>query len=111
MPGRHATTSTRPRPTPVKICAFSHELFDLQCQGFLSINHRAWYSSPLCYQLQRLMNGEPRTREQLRVLCDTRHNHSPAEKVLAQYEKTEEMIAAKQIREVIDPAIRGEISE
>jgi hypothetical protein len=106
---RHATTSARPHATPVYICAHCHTCHDLSCAGQLSMVHRAWYCSPLCYQMQRMLNGEPMTQGVMRVLCESRDEHFPSDKLLAQFERTEDLIETKQIREVKHKEIRDEL--
>jgi hypothetical protein len=73
--------------------------------------HRAWYCSPTCYQLKRLLVGEPVSQDQLRLLAAIRERHYPEEKMAAQKEHTEQMINDREIKVIVDKAIRDEYGE
>ena len=103
------SSATAKRPVPVRICAYSHTAHRLDCSGHLSLQHNAWYSSVTCYQLQRLLNGEPMTRDQMRILCDIRNEHYPSEVIEANKEKIEYLLATRQIKRVIDKEIRRDL--
>lgn len=103
------SSATAKRPVPVRICSYSHTVHRLDCVGHLSIQHGAWYSSVTCYQLQRLLNGEPVTKEQMRVLCDIRNKHYPTKVIKANKEQTAHLLATRQIKRVIDSAIRRDL--
>ncbi len=111
----YARSSTRPfatskPPMPVRICGFSHTCHRLDCAGHLSLEHGVWYCSVTCYQLQRLFNGEPMTLDQMRVLCDVRDNHYPNEVIEANKERTEYLLATRQVKQVIDREIRRDLN-
>jgi len=93
----------------MRICGYSHTAHRLDCSGHLSLEHGAWYSSVTCYQLQRLLNGEPVTKDQMRVLCDIRNKHYPSEVIKANKEHTAYLLATRQIKRVIDRAIRRDL--
>ncbi len=78
------------------------------CSGQLSLVHRAWYCSPTCYQLKRVIFGEPVSRDQLRLLASIRANHFPPERLEANKEFAEDLIRAREIKVIIDKAIRDE---
>jgi hypothetical protein len=61
--------------------------------------------------MKRMLFGEPMTQGVIRVLCDSRKRNFPADKLRATYERTDELLQTKQVKEVIDKAIREEIDE
>lgn len=108
MPRRGATV-VRPPAIPVRVCNHCHTCHRTDCSGQLSMTHRAWYCSPTCYQLKRVIFGEPVSRDQLRLLAALREEHYPTDRLEANKEHTEDMIRERQVRVVIDKAIRDEL--
>lgn len=110
-------TSTRPAPMKVRICGYCHTDHRLDCAGHLSLSHMAWYCSPSCYQLRRLTNGEPMTKEQIRVLCQLRKQHFPVnddegvDVLKKNKERTQYLLKTRRIRQVIDKEIRREVGD
>ena len=45
----------------------------------------------------------------MRVLCDIRNKHYPSEVIKANKEKTEYLLATRQIKRVIDSALRRDL--
>ena len=102
------STSTRLAPVPVRVCAQCHTCHRTDCCGQLSVGHRAWYCSPSCYQIQRVLMGEPMTREQLQLLSNLRNEHYPDSVLTANREHTSWLMRSRQIKVVVDKSIRDE---
>ena len=49
------------------------------------------------------------TKEQMRVLCDVRNKHYTNEIIQANKEKTEYLLATRQVKRVIDKEIRRDL--
>lgn len=95
-------------PVPMRVCGHCNKCFR-DCTGKVSLVHRAWYCSGLCYQIKRALVGEPMSRDQLRLLAAKREEHFPQEKLTVDAEHTAYLIETRQIKVVIDKEIRDQI--
>lgn len=105
---RRGQTIYHPPAIPVRVCNHCHTMHQTDCSGQLSIVHRAWYCSPTCYQMKRVIFGEPVSRDQLRLLAAIREEHYPPALLEANKEYTEDLIRAREVKVIIDKAIRDE---
>lgn len=103
------TRGDRMPAVPMRVCAHCNQCFRTDCSGQLSLGHRAWYCSGMCYQLQRALDGEPMSRDQLRLLAAMREKHYPKEKLDANAENTAHLIETRQIKVIIDKEIRDQV--
>lgn len=105
------TRADRKPAIPMRVCAHCNKCYRTDCVGQLSLGHRAWYCSGMCYQLQRAIYGEPMSRDQLRLLAAMRDKHFPKEDLDAAAEQTAYLIETRQIKVIIDKEIRDQMGD
>ena len=96
---------------PMRVCNHCNRCFRTDCVGHLSLSHRAWYCNDTCYQMKRVLFGEPMSRDQLRLLAAMREKYFPHEKLNDKAEHTTYLIKTRQIKVIIDNDIRDQVGD